>query len=63
MKSPQGRAYVSFTLESSLPGSKPGMQQASIQLNEFVEFQYVFKTDSIESSENAHLVSVIYCHS
>lgn len=50
-KKPQGRAYASFTLEASLPGTKPGMPQASIQLSEFVEYQSVFKTDSIESNE------------
>lgn len=50
-KKPQGRAYASFILESSLPGTPPGMQQASIQLSEFVEFQSVFKTDSTESNK------------
>lgn len=63
IKIPQHRAYVPFILDLLLPGSKPAMQQASMQLSEFVEFQSVFKTDSIESSENAHLLSVIWYHS
>lgn len=49
-KKPQGRAYA-FILEPSFPGTESGMQQASIQLGEFVEFQSVSKTDSIESDK------------